>query len=339
MRKITIDDVAALAEVSIKTVSRVINREPNVRKTTRQKVLEAARQLDYWPNVAARGLAGKNSYLIGLVYDNPSPSYLANLQTGVLETCRESGYGMVLYSLDSQKSNLIAQTDELIIQSRVSGLILTPPLSDNMELVQHLVAQNFAHALVSPPAFGETKFDGPVIMLDDRLAVFEMTNYLIKAGHRRIGFIKGHPQHSAGLRRFIGYCDALNAAGLAVDDQIIAQGYYSFDSGLSATQKILSANPRPTALFSTNDDMAAAAMHTALDMGLKVPDDLSVVGFDDTPLSRYIWPPMTTVRQPIRDMGHKAAEKLITYIHEPKKGQQIVMPFELKIRSSSAPLI
>lgn len=334
MGRAIIDDVARMAGVSIKTVSRVMNKEPNVRQATREKVMAAATVLNYHPSQSARGLAGNRTFLLALIYDNPSPSYLANMQRGILETCEKEGYGMVLKPVQcGTDTPIIDQVTDFMVHSRVDGLILTPPACDDVAFKQALSAKKIPHVAVAPPDRG----DKLAVILDDRTAAEDMTNHLINLGHKDIAFIKGHPSHGAGENRYDGFCAAMKSAGLTVRDDLVTQGYFTFEDGINATAGYLALADRPSAIFAANDEMAAGAMHHILDSGLSIPRDISVVGFDDTPISRQIWPAMTTVRQPIRRMGRIASETLLTAIHKREGDTTIEIPFTLKIRNSSGP--
>jgi LacI family transcriptional regulator len=333
---VTIDDVAAQAGVSIKTVSRVVNKEPNVREKTRDKVLEAIKALNYRPNQSARGLAGRRSYLIGLLYDNPSPNYLANLQAGVLAACQEVSYGLALSPVAYGDPETIENIIAWMRQSAIDGVLLTPPLSDSKELVSAIKAEGVPAVVVSSVGPGGV----PAVVIDEKEAARQMTRHLIAAGHSKIAFIKGHPDHYASTHRFDGFKAAMGEAGLAIDENMVKQGYFDFDSGKVAGEALLKGKSRPTAVFASNDDMAAGVMHIAHRMKLEIPTDLAVVGFDDTPLSRQVWPNLSTVRQPIRMMGHVAGELLLQSIGgesrkkiDPDTFKQL--DFEMKERGSS----
>lgn len=303
----TITDVAEKAGVSIKTVSRVLNREAYVSDKTRERVLTAVKALDYRPNMAARRLAGRRSFLIALLYDNPSPSYLLNVQNGLLEAAEGAGFEVLMHPCDHEDTGLADSVLEFIERSNVDGLILTPPLSDHEDLVQAIRAQSVPVSRIAPMKAPHS-LD---VATDDKEAMKLLTNHLIEQGHKRIGFVKGHPDHGASAWRLQGYLDALKAAGIAIDDGLIAQGYFSFESGVEAADILLSLAERPSAIMASNDDMAAGILQAAYRKGLSVPRDLSVTGFDDTPLSHQVWPPLTTVHQPIRSMAMTAACNLL----------------------------
>ena len=333
---VTIDDVAKKAGVSIKTVSRVVNREANVREKTRAKVQAAIDQLEYRPNQAARGLAGSRSFLIGLLYDNPSPSYLANLQAGVLAACSAANYGLALCPIVSGSKNMVSEVGDWTRHAGVDGVILTPPLSDNESLLQALQTLSLPVAIVSSPGPGGY-LSAPAVMIDEEEAARQMTLHLVGAGHKEIAFVQGHPDHYASSHRYAGFLAAMRESGLEPSAAHIVQGQFDFASGKSAGELLLAGAHRPTAIFASNDDMAAGVMHVAHRLGLNIPNDLAVAGFDDTPLSRQIWPSLTTVRQPIRQIGERAAQLLLagstgnareaTQLHQ--------LDFELKARGST----
>lgn len=334
----TIDDVASRAGVSIKTVSRVINRESNVREETAKRVLQAIRELKYRPNLAARNLAGPQAYLVNVLYDNPSDNYMVSVLHGVLSASEPAHYGVLLTPFDVTSPRLIDQVHETISQHRVGGIVLTPPLCDHEGLLRALDAEGVDYVSISPLDENRGK---PYVSLDDRRAGRDLTEYLLSRGHRRIGFIKGHPLHGAAGRRLSGFLDAHAEHGIEADQRLIANGLFSFDSGVECARRLLHRRERPTAIFASNDDMAAGVLHVAHEMGLEVPAELSVAGYDDTPIARLVYPSLTTVRQPIRAMAHGAVECLIRSIRK-RSGLKTDGPltqrfdYELVIRDSVA---
>lgn len=292
----------------MKTVSRVLNNEPNVAKKTRERVLEVAKALRYSPNLAARGLASSKSYLLALLYDNPSPNYIANIQKGAIDACRDSGYHLVVEPLNMREDNISDEVERLLERLPVDGIILTPPLCDNQALLDILRRLKISYIPVAPAIEPENVSS---VKMDDVQASFEMTAFMIKNGHTKLGFIKGHPEHSATGLRYSGYVKAVEAAGLEVDLDTVVEGDFSFKSGVKAAEGLLSQTDRPTAIFASNDDMAAGVVSVASRLGISVPQELSVGGFDDTPLAQILYPQLTTIKQPIYEMGHMAANLLI----------------------------
>jgi LacI family transcriptional regulator len=314
-RRATITDVARLAGVSIKTVSRVFNREPHVRPSTRDKVIAAAESLNYRPNLSARQLASRLSFVIGMLYDNPNSYYVTEVQYGSLQTCWEYGYNLLIHPCQSDSGKLVDEVAAL--QGQVDGLILLQPLSDIQELCELLLENQIAAVRVS-----QRPFEGiPWISVGDAEAADDMTEYLLRLGHRRIGFIVGHPDHGQSHDRLAGYRSALQRNDIDFDDRLVEQGLFDYESGYSCAQKLLSSVPRPTAIFASNDQMAMGVLSAAHEQGIKVPGSLSVAGFDDSPFARYAWPALTTVRQPITKVARLATEVLMQQLQGTLKGE------------------
>ncbi len=333
----TINDVARLAGVSIKTVSRVMNDEPNVRDETRAKVKEAANLLHYRPNLLARSLAGSRSFLIGLFYDNPVPSYVYDLQMGAIKRCRRSGYHLLAEPQDSHAPDLERSIAGLLATIRLDGVILTPPLCDMAVVLQTIEAAGVPYVRVAPFLYPGRS---ACVRMDDTRAAFEMTDHLLKLGHTDIGFVLGHPEHGASHLRYEGFVKAMREAGLEPRAEWVKQGYFTFDSGVDAAKALFAGTSRPTAVFASNDVMAFGMMAHAQQIGLKVPEDVSIVGFDDTPGSTLIWPHLTTIRQPIEDLAHEAADILLVRANGDDDGAHLgqtsrLLPFELIMRKSA----
>lgn len=337
-----IEDVARAAGVSMKTVSRVFNHEPNVRPETRARVETAAKAMNYRPNPSARSLAGSRSYLLSLIYDNPSASYVVEVMSGVLDACEAAHYSMMMRPLELADRQHIEIVVESVAQYAPDGLILTPPLSDDEALLARLDALNVRYARISPKTSPETltgtQHARIGVRLDERDAVRGMMAHIVALGHRRIAHIKGHREHGAAEWRLAGYKDGLRAAGIAYDRTLVLPGEFSFESGVAGAERLLALDHPPTAIFAANDDTAAGVMHAAGVRGLRIPDDLSVFGFDDLPMARQLWPPLTTVRQPSRDMGRIAAEQLLLSIRDPAAAGMVQVPYELQLRESTGPV-
>lgn len=329
-----IEDVARAANVSMKTVSRVFNQEPNVRPETRARVEAVAKAMNYRPNPSARSLAGSRSYLLSLVYDNPSANYVVEVMSGVLDACEAARYSMMMRPLDLADRKHVDMIAESIAQYAPDGLILTPPLTDDAALLARLDALNVRYASISPKA----QHSRIGACLDERKAVREMMAHIVALGHRRIAHIKGHCEHGAAEWRLAGYKDGLRAAGIGYDRSLVMAGEFSFESGLAAAEKLLALAMPPTAIFAANDDTAAGVMHAAGLRGLRIPADLSVFGFDDLPMARQLWPALTTVRQPSREMGRIAAEQLLLSIRDPAAARMVQVPYAMQLRASTGPV-
>ena len=310
-RRATIDDVAARAGVSIKTVSRVLNDEPNVRPETRDRVLSAARQLEYQPNLSARRLASQRSFVIGLLYDNPDSDYVMGIQQGALEVCLPRDYHLLIHPCSALAPSLVDEALSLHRRSMVDGFILTQPVSDFEPLIATLTRADIAFVCISQrPGLGAVA----CISVDDKQAAQRMTDHLLLLGHTNIAFIMGHPAHGSSQDRLSGFRASLREHGVQPEDAPVEQGLYTFDSGYACAQRLLALDPRPTAIFASDDHMAMGVLTAAYERGLAVPADLSVCGFDDTPMARYACPPLTTARQPIVEVARLATECLLNHL-------------------------
>lgn len=332
-RQPTIKDVATRAEVSFKTVSRVLNGEPHVREEVRERVLAAAAALDYRPNIAARGLIGARSRLIGFLYDNPNYSYVTEAEIGALLRCRDAGYHLAIEPVDSQ-AGVGRQIEQIIASLRLDGVILTPPISDDAEALEALDRLGVPHVRIAPVAAHDR---GPCVYIDDAEAAHALTRHLLDLGHRAIGFVHGHPDHGASRLRLAGFETAMREAGLTA--AATTQGYFTFESGIEAGRRLLAGPTRPTAIFAANDKMALGVMAAARELGLSIPGDLSVAGFDDTRAAQMSWPQLTTARQPVDEMCAVAADMLIAMAAgETVEERARKLAFEIRDRASTAPV-
>lgn len=341
MPKATIDDVAKLAGVSIKTVSRVVNQEPNVRDATRKKVEAAIAELNYRPNLSARNLASHRSHLIGLIYDDPSayeiPSagYVIRMQLGALRACRTANYELLIHPCNYNSRDIGAELQALIEHARPDGIILAAPLSNAPRIVSAIEATGTPLVRLSPGTESGTSF---AVATNDREISAEMTRYLASLGHERIAFIKGHPGHKAVGSRFEGYKDGLRQSGLEYDEMLVAAGDNSFDAGEACGMSLLKLTRPPTAIFAANDDMAAGVLRAAGLLGVDVPGHVSLAGCDDISLARQLCPTLTTIRQPLSTMAEKAALILMGDVGKPGPRRKTeIVPATLKIRESTGP--
>jgi LacI family transcriptional regulator len=335
---VTIEDVARVAGVSAMTVSRVINNKENVRVETREFVLETIEQLKYTPNSAARNLAAGEATHIGLLYSNPSAAYLSQFLVGALNGARNAECHLIIEDCESEDPVEQAEAAQRFVTAQVDGVILPPPLSESPSILKELAQ---AKTPVVTIAMGRLYENALNVRIDDFAAGKQMTEHLLDLGHRRIALIKGHPVQIASSERERGYRAAMSEAGLTGEIQI-AQGYFTFRSGLAAAEELLDMASRPTAIFASNDDMAAAAVSVAHRRGLDVPGDLSIVGFDDTAHATNVWPELTTIRQPVSAMANAAVELLLEEVRNRRRGgapgkADLVLGHELIIRESSGP--
>lgn len=305
----TINDVARLAGVSKKTVSRVINRSPLLNDDTRKRVLGVIDELGYSPNPQARALALRRNFLIGLVHDNPNAQTVLNVQQGILEALRDTEFELVVRPVNRGSPRMLEDVRDFLERQRLFGVMLMPPISENDSLAKLCAEIGCRYVRM-----GSAELDAPdhMVASNDREAVRQAAQYLIDMGHRRIGLVLGPHGFRSAQERRLGFEDALEAAGVALPHSLIADGNYTFESGILAGERLLDLLPRPTAIFASNDEMAAGVIHAARRRGLDVPRDLSIIGFDDNPIAAHIWPPLTTVRWPIATMARSAALKLVS---------------------------
>ncbi|MDR3507539.1 MAG: LacI family DNA-binding transcriptional regulator [Caulobacteraceae bacterium] len=348
MASVTIYDVANHAGVSIKTVSRVMNAEPNVRPATREKVAAAAEALGYSPNLSARSLAGSKSFVLtafvdaALTLDHWSSErgtdYLTRIQLGATLPCREAGYHLFLELIDHDTPRMRQEVSSLLAALKPDGVILTPPSSDN-EIVLDLLKKSGTPFVRLAP---ERSLPGGLRMrLDDRGAAARMTKALIDLGHRRIAFIAGEPRYGASRARREGFLTAMTDQGLTVEPTWMQDGDFTFQSGFDAARRLIGLRERPTAIFASNDDMALGCLAAASEAGLNIPTDLSVAGFDDSTGSRFSRPTLSTVRQPLVEMAGAAARALVNgqvpADCDTDAAPDQFPPFHLVMRQSTAP--
>lgn len=335
-KRSTIIDVARIAEVSIKTVSRVVRQEPNVAEETRLKVKAVMEQLNYRPTPSARSSTSARSFMIGLVLDNPQSAYAFQLLRGAHAAARANGYHLIVEPLNEGIENRTRFISDLVIQSNLDGLIVPPPLCDDDELLDELNRIGRPYARISP---GKRPDDGFSVSIDDEAAARAVTGHLIDLGHTRIGFVKGTAGAAASDRRFAGYSQAMQAAGLAIDPRWVAEGNFDLKSGVTAGEKLIRTSPELTAVFAANDAMGAGVQIAAYRNGKQVPQDLSIAGFDDSVMATAMEPPLTTIRQRVFDMADIATERLIEHLRHRDRDalKDVEIDYELIVRGSTGP--
>lgn len=338
----TIKDVAKLAGVSFKTVSRVINREPSVGEALQAKVWAAIEELNYQPNLSARQLRGAASF-IAFIYDNPNSHYVIEMQHGILEECKRQGFELLIHPTDSTDANYVTELRQLVSNGHVAGLVLTPPFSESDVLIEALESRGMRHVRILSGG-GDCENRGPCVLIDDYHAAYDITQYLLGLGHRDIAFLGGHEEHdSSSEKRLDGYLAALRDAGLPRREDLILPGSYSFDSGSERTTRLLGLEEAPSAIFACNDEIAAGALFAARIQQVAVPQQLSIIGFEDSPFSRQSWPKLTTAHQPNSEIAAGAARILIESIRSSRHGDDELAPAklefkpELVVRDSTCP--
>ncbi|SDF66466.1 MULTISPECIES: LacI family DNA-binding transcriptional regulator [unclassified Duganella] len=333
---VTLYDVAERARVSGMTVSRVINGNAHVSEKTREKVMKAIGELGYTVNVAARA-ARVGTLRVGLLYSNPSAAFLSAFLVGAMGQCNRSGAELILEHCEDLKTQ--RKAIERLIAMGADGILVPPPLCDSRSALKHLKEIGMPTVAV---ATAKPSPQASAVRIDDYDGARSMTKYLLSAGHKDIAFIKGDPEHTPAQLRYQAFIDTMREEGLPVPAERIAQGMFTYRSGLVAARELLSQKVRPTAIFASNDDMAAAAIAVAHGMHLQVPEDIAIAGFDDTPVAVTVWPELTTIHQPIGDMGRAAVEMIVDHVRERRAGHEVVprhqlMPYTLEVRESTAP--
>lgn len=322
----TIKDVAAAAGVSIKTVSRVLNNGRYVGAETRERVQAAVAALEFRPSRAPRSVAGRRSLQVALLCDDPGPYHLSEMLAGARARCEAAGVRLIVQPCDRTSPRLLDDIAALVETTQVDGVILTPPFTHDTAVRGVLAGRGVPMVLVSPGDRAAV----PSVRIDHARAAAVMTRHLLALGHRRIGFVGGHPDFATSRERADGHRAALAAAGIAEEPALFVDGRGDFASGARAAAQLLQAEQPPTAIFACSDEMAAGVLSAAHARGLRLPEDLSVAGFGDEGLAGYVWPPLTTIRQPTREMGRHAADLLLTGADEARE-----LGFELVERGST----
>lgn len=334
-KRSTLADIAAAAGVSIKTASRVIRREP-VADATRERVERAVAELGYRPMTAPRSAASDRSYLIGLLHLPPIATFVSGLIMGASERARQEGYHLIVEACSvGTPQERAAWLRQLVIQSNLDGMILAPPLGDDPVILATLAELGVPTCSIAP---GEPATDRLSVSINDRGAAREVTERLLGWGHRHIAFLTGAGGRSTTTRRLAGFQDAVDEMPDA--RATVIKGDYSFRSGFEAGQELLSGQDAPTAVFASNDEMAAGILVAAHKLGLAMPEQLSVFGFDDDVIANTVWPPLSTVRQPVHEMGSAAIALLVEGSLRPSSAAGTVphhqqIPYEIIERETS----
>ena len=339
--EVTIEDVARASGVSRQTVSRVINRSPNVKPAVRERVTAAVEQLGYVPNLSARRMGGGRSFLIMAVNDRQRTlenwkagrgnDWVDQMLFGGMTECERHGYHLVFELIDADSEHSARQLSNALASLRPDGVILTPPHCDNPALTAALAERKIPCARVGH----NEGIDYVDVHMDEDGAAHAAATHLIKLGHRRIAFIAGAPNYGHSARRVAGFFQALDDAGLGNAAGMVGNGDFHFDTAANVVESMLAQDDRPTAFIADNDAMAFAALHVASRFGLDVPTDVSIISFEDTPGVRFSVPPLTAIRQPTAAMIAMACEKLIAISKGETATGSFQIPFELVTRDST----
>ncbi len=337
--KAKMKDVADLAGVSIKTVSRVLNNEPHVQEKLRTQVRDAVTKLGYVPSQSARSLRGNKSYDINLICHAAGGDYISVIQFGAVIACQKLGYQLSLSLLEGFEEasfeTIKSSFESILRHHKPDGIMLVAPYAGDEKIGFVLEELGIPVVRIGPV---ELLNQGILVEIDDYKASIELTQHLVKLGHKKIGFVRGVENQRSTHVRYSGFCVAMNAAGLTVDPDLVAEGEFSFQSGYDAGLKLLAKDNRPTAIFASNDDMAAGVVTAANMQGLNVPNDLSVVGFDDAAVAVRMRPELTTIRQPLQELGQIAIETLVDSLtnNSINGPQRIVLDYEFVLRGTTA---
>jgi LacI family transcriptional regulator len=326
----TISDVAELAGVSQRTVSRVLNKSEKVNERTRTKVQEIIRDLNYTPNSRARGLRSSRSYLIGLIYDVPT-LHMNDVQRGIVSICAAAGYDIAVHPCEVDSADLVKDVRAFVQRSKVDGVIMLPPVSEIDEVTDALDKIGVPHVHFASEL---SKEPWRLVVTNYGPAVTDMTYHLVSLGHTEIGFISGPADNISSQKRQQAFVDALARHGLELRSSYVVEGQFTYESGVAAARLLLEAKDRPTAIFAANDEMAFGVMNVADELGMKVPDDLSVVGFDGTKFATFVIPSLSTIRRPSREMARLGAQKLLALIDE---GADAARTFEVMVSPQFVP--
>jgi len=329
----TIKDVAHAAGVAASTVSRYLNGQLKVSPATEAKVLEAVAELGYVPNAAGRNLARRRSGVIGFVVPEISNPYFGTIADHVVEAVERHGRLVLLCSHRSQSVKQSSYID-LLATGAIDGMLYLGSFRSNERLAV-AISDGLAVVVVDEPIAGLPPVH--TVVMDDYAGGYQATSYLVALGHRRIAFVCGPDELGSVQERYRGYCDALRKAGVSPDGQVRLSGQFTEQFGMSALPHLLAAPEPPTAAFVASDYIALGVLSAAEAHGIRVPDDLSIVGFDDIRFSQYVRPRLTTIRSPVDRLAQTGVELLFERLADPQAlARTEVLPVELVIRESAA---
>lgn len=334
MKNLNIKDIAKIAGVGVATVSRVLNNQCDVKDETRQKILEVMEQHSYIPNNSARNLKRNTSNNIGVLVKGIHNPFFSKMIKSIEEEIDREGHSMILHYNDNNNNDIDAAV-ELIKEKRLKGLICLGGDFENLdkeELVSLKTPIVLASTYVIEKA-NKTMFSS--VIIENEAAAFKAVDYIASLGHEKIGIITtGEEDRTIGKLRFEGYKKALNKNNIDYNEKFVEIGEYTFESGFNAMNKLLKKQLGITAVFATTDIMAIGASKAILSNGLKIPEDISVVGFDGMDYSLYFHPSITTIVQPVEEMGKKSIELLFDLLKNKKEHQHIILETVLQERES-----
>jgi len=334
----TIRDVAEAAGVSPSTVSHVINQTRHVSEDTRQRVMDAMAALDYHPNRLARSLRNRRTHTLGVLLPNSANPFFAQVLLGIEAACFDYGYNVILGNANDDPERELAYLD-VLLSKQVDGVLLVSTGAYD-EALDFLATRSAPVVMVDrSPGAGYEDLQIDTVFTDNERGGMLATRYLLRLGHRRVGCISGPSRLTSSADRVVGYRQALTEAGIRVDEDLIVSGDFQHESGYRACRQLLELPEPPTALFVCNDLMAVGALCAVHEVGLNVPADVSVIGFDDIPLASYTVPRLTTIAQPARDLGRVAVDLMVQRLSDresPARHERL--PVTLLERDSCGPM-
>jgi LacI family transcriptional regulator len=337
-RRPTINDVARLSRVSKKTVSRVINLSPFVKDKTRERVDAIIKEIGYTPDPMARGLASKRSFLVGLIYDQPNPQYVIDMQQGILDVIRGSGFELVVHPCRRQAPDFLQNVRAFVERQKLAGVVLPPSVSEDDELIKILQEFDCPYVRIASVPLDEPEHS---IVTHDAEGAEQAAEHLAELGHTRIAHVSGPDTFRSAHERRAGFVKGLKAHKLKLERELDVKAAYTFQSGVEAGRRLMELSSPPTAIFCGNDEMAAGVCQAVREAGREIAKHVSVVGFDDSPLASRLWPALTSVLLPIRLMGRMASTRLLgdSLIGEPPPEEALgeVHP-KLVVRGSTGPV-
>jgi len=328
---VTIYDVAREANVSMATVSRVVNGNPNVKPTTRKKVLEAIERLGYRPNAVARGLASKKTTTVGVIIPDISSIFYSELARGIEDIATMYKYNIILSNSDQNKDKELHLLNTML-GKQVDGIVF---------MGSHVTEEHVEEFKKSPvpivlAASIENSNTIPSVTIDYVTAAKDAVTSLAQNGHKKIAYVSGPYEDQVGAKKLEGYKQGLEMANIPFDEELVIEGDFSYDSGIEAYEKINELDEKPTAIFVGTDEMAVGVIHGVMDQGLTIPEDVEIIGFDNTRLATMVRPRLTTVVQPMYDIGAVAMRLLTKYMNkEEVEDHIVVLPHRIEYRHTT----
>ena len=323
-KRVTIKDVAREAGVAFKTVSRVINNDTTVTTANREKIQAAIKQLNYRVDSSARNLRSNSSFTLGLIYDRLNAFYIVNIQNGAIKVCQETHYSLQILPLYDEKSLDATELAGIATSARISGFIITPPFSEKPDLIEGLREHKIPFVRIISNSDMSPDTADLVVQIDDYTIGKRLTEYLLELGHSRIAFLWGQVSHRTSIDRHRGFLAAMENSKTPINENYVLKGEYTYQSGYDRALKLFAQPTRPTAIITSNDDIAAGVIAAANRSGIKVPDDLSVIGIRNTPLAHQTFPRVTGFDLDAEELSATATRLLISHLSSQEDSERVI---------------